>query len=77
MSQIKKNNFWATFISWFVTFTIGTAVGDYLGLKGRIFSLDTVLRFGIFMIIFVIMQLSYFHFESITHFQWIVNILDL
>ncbi|MBX4267508.1 hypothetical protein [Clostridium estertheticum] len=56
MSQIKKNNFWATFISWFVTFTLGTAVGDYFGLKGRIFSLDTVLRFGIFMIIFFIIQ---------------------
>ncbi|MBU3171153.1 hypothetical protein [Clostridium estertheticum] len=56
MSEIKKNNFWATFISSFVTFTIGAAVGDYFGLKRRIFSLDTVLRFGIFMIIFVIMQ---------------------
>jgi len=56
MSQIKKYNFWVTFISWFVTFTIGTAVGDYLGLKRGIFSLDTVLRFGILMIIFVIMQ---------------------
>ena len=56
MRQVKKYNFWGTFISWFVTFTIGTAVGDYFGLKGRIFSLDTVLRFGILMIIFVIMQ---------------------
>ena len=56
MRQIKKYNSWVTFISWFVTFIIGSAVGDYFGLKGGIFSLNTVLRFVILMIIFVIMQ---------------------
>ncbi|MGH4052524.1 MAG: hypothetical protein ACREVX_14545 [Clostridium sp.] len=56
MRMIRKYNFWITFISWFVTFTVGTAVGDYLGLKGGIFSLNTVLRFSILMIIFTIMQ---------------------
>ncbi|WP_298841242.1 hypothetical protein [Clostridium sp.] len=57
MRQIKKNNSWVVFISWFVTFIIGVAVNDYLGLKGGIFSLATVLRFAILMIIFVIIQL--------------------
>ena len=54
MRQIKKNNSWVVFISWFVTFIIGVAVNDYLGLKGGIFSLATVLRFAILMIIFVL-----------------------
>ncbi|MBX4265144.1 hypothetical protein [Clostridium estertheticum] len=71
MSPIKKNNFWATFISWFVTFTIGTAVDDYFGLKGRIFSLDTVLRFGIFMIIFVIMQFLVLSGDSAINIRFI------
>ncbi|MBU3156872.1 hypothetical protein LL037_12195 [Clostridium estertheticum] len=56
MKQIKKYNFWVIFISWFITFIIGFAVGDYLGLKGRIFSLDSFLRFGILMITFTIIQ---------------------
>ena len=52
MRKIKKN-FWLIL---FVTLIIGNIVSDYLGLKGGIFSLDFVLRFGIIMISFAIMQ---------------------
>ncbi|MGH4121868.1 MAG: hypothetical protein ACREV6_02870 [Clostridium sp.] len=56
MRNIKKNKFWADFISLFVTSIISTGVSDYFELKGGIFSLGFVLRFGIFMITFTIMQ---------------------
>ncbi|MBU3146956.1 hypothetical protein [Clostridium sp. CF012] len=56
MRKIKKNKFWVNFISWFVAFIIGSAVSDYFGLKGGVFSLDFVLRFGILMLNFSIMK---------------------
>lgn len=56
MRKIKKNKFWDNFISLFVTSIISTNVSNYFGLKGGVFSLGFVLRFGIFMITFTIMQ---------------------
>jgi len=56
MRKIKKNKFWFSFISWYITFIIGNAVSDYFGLKGGVLSLDFVLRFVILILTFVIIQ---------------------
>ena len=56
MRKIKKNKFWVNFISWFVAFIIGNAVSDYFGLKGKTLSLNFVLRFGILLLTFTIIE---------------------
>jgi len=53
MRKIKKNYFWLIL---FFALIIGNIASDYFGLKGSIFSLDYVLRFGIVMFTYAILQ---------------------
>lgn len=52
MSKIKKNYFRLIL---FVSLIIGNIASDYFELKGSIFSLDYVLRFGIVMLTYAIL----------------------